>query len=45
MLQRFVHVNSIDMYLHIADFIEKNDCIANNEIASNSYHEITNENN
>ena len=42
--KRFVHVNSIDMYLHIADFIEKNGCIANSEIVGNSYHDTTNEN-
>ena len=34
--KRFVHVNSVDMYLHIADLIERNGCIANSEIAGNS---------
>ena len=42
--KRFVHVNSVDMYLHIADFIEKNGCIANSQIVGNSYHDTTNEN-
>ena len=41
--KRFVHVNSVDMYLHIADLIERNGCIANSEIAGNSYNEIAND--
>ena len=30
------------MYLHIADLIERNGCIANSEIVGNSYNEIAN---
>ena len=43
--KRFVHVNYVDMYLHIVDFIEKNGCIANSKIYGNSYHGIANDKN